>query len=213
MDHDQLLRLYPAERNRLLASLSRLVGPTDAQDLANETLLRALAAVDDFRGDAALSTWLHRIGVNLAYDLLRKRSRNPVLSVEQGINDPETIAEAGDGLRLERRQMSECVQKLLAKMPPQQRQVLAQADMLDQTVPEIARDAGITTGNAKIRLHRARRAMKAVLERHCDLENQDSGVLCCQPKAVSAQAPVSFSVAVSSKRCTDPVRSTEKHDA
>jgi len=213
MDCEQLLGQFPAERRRLLASLARLVGPTEAQDLANETLLRALAAVDEFRGDAALSTWLHRIGVNLAYDLLRKRSRSPVLSAEQGIDVPETIAKAGDGRWLEQRQMSQCVQSLLAKLPAQQRQVLAQADMLDQTVPEIARDAGITTGNAKIRLHRARRAMKAVLEKHCDLEHQDSGVLCCLPKRASAQAPVSFTVSVSSKRCTDPLRPTEKHDA
>jgi DNA-directed RNA polymerase specialized sigma24 family protein len=71
MDREELLRRYPAHRGRLVASLARLVGVTDAEDLAEETLLRALAAVDRFRGEAALSTWLHRIGVNLAYDLLR----------------------------------------------------------------------------------------------------------------------------------------------
>lgn len=213
MDREQLLRGFPAERGRLLASLARLVGATDAEDLANETLLRALAAVDTFRGEAALGTWLHRIGVNLAYDLLRSRSRNPLLAAEQGVDVPETVDETANGEQLEQRQMSRCVQDLLARLPPLQRQVLAQADMLDQSVHEIARAAGITTGNAKIRLHRARRAIKAVLESHCDLEHQGSGVLCCQPKTASAQGVVSFVAPVSSKRCTDPVRPTEKHDA
>lgn len=199
MDREQLLRGYPAERSRLRASLERLVGPADAEDLANETLLRALSAVDTFRGEASLGTWLHRIGVNLAYDLLRSRSRNPVLAAEQGIDLPETADEASNGEQLERRQMSQCVQKLLAKLPPQQRQLLAQADMFEQNVPQIARDAGITTGNAKIRLHRARRAIRAVLESHCDLERQGSGVLCCQPKAASAQGAVSIVATVSSK--------------
>lgn len=199
MDREQLLRGYPAERSRLRASLERLVGPADAEDLANETLLRALSAVDTFRGEASLGTWLHRIGVNLAYDLLRSRSRNPVLAAEQGIDFPETADEASNGEWLERRQMSLCVQNLLAELPPQQRQILAQADMLDQTVPQIARDAGITTANAKIRLHRARRAIRAVLESHCDLERQGSGVLCCQPKAASAQGAVSIVATVSSK--------------
>ena len=74
MNREDLLRGYPALRERLLATLSRLVGPNDAEDLANDTLLRALAAIDDFRGEAALSTWLHRIAINLAYDLLRKRN-------------------------------------------------------------------------------------------------------------------------------------------
>ena len=199
MDREQLLRGYPAERSRLRASLERLVGPADAEDLANETLLRALSAVDTFRGEASLGTWLHRIGVNLAYDLLRRNRRSPVLAAEQGGDVPEAVDQAINGEQLERRQMSQCVQNLLAKLPPQQRQLLAQADMFEQSVPQIARDAGITTGNAKIRLHRARRAIKAVLESHCDLERQGSGVLCCQPKAASAQGAVSFVAAVSSK--------------
>lgn len=199
MNREQLLCGYPAERSRLRASLERLVGPADAEDLANETLLRALSAVDTFRGEASLRTWLHRIGVNLAYDLLRSRSRNPVLAAEQGIDLPETADDAINGEQLERRQMSQCVQNLLTKLPPQQRQLLAQADMFEQSVPQIARDAGITTGNAKIRLHRARCAIRAVLESHCDLERQGSGVLCCQPKAASAQGAVSIVATVSSK--------------
>ena len=184
MDREELLRRYPAERARLLATLSRLVGPNDAEDLANDTLLRALASIDDFRGDAALSTWLHRIATHLAYDFLRKRNKSPVLSMDDDIEVPEAFDEAADAGKLEQRQMSECVQKLFAELPPQHREVLAKADMFDQTVPEIARDAGITTGNAKIRLHRARQAMKAALECHCDLEYQESGVFWCQPKAV-----------------------------
>ena len=213
MNREELLRGYPAERERLLATLSRLVGPSDAEDLANDTLLRALTAIDDFRGEAALSTWLHRIATNLAYDLLRKRNKSPVLSMDDGIEVPEAIDEVADAGKLEQRQMSECVQKLFAELPSQHREVLAKADMLDQTVPEIARDAGITTGNAKIRLHRARQAMKAALECHCDLEYQESGVFGCQPKAVSSPIPVSFSTSVSSKRGADPVQHLENKDA
>jgi RNA polymerase sigma-70 factor (ECF subfamily) len=198
VDREQLLRGYPAERSRLRASLARLVGPTDAEDLANETLLRALSAVETFRGEASLATWLHRIGVNLAYDLLRKRQRASALAVGQG-DAPEAVDEASCGDMLEQRQMSQCVQNLLAELPQQQRQLLTQADMLDQTASEIARYAGISTGNTKIRLHRARRAIKAALESRCDFAYQESGVLCCQPKAAPAQGAVSFVAAVSSK--------------
>ena len=182
MDRDELLRLFPAHRGRLVASLARLVGTAEAEDLAAETLLRALEAVDDFRGEAALGTWLHRIGVNLAYDLLRRRERSPILSVETGVNVPEAVSEAADAGPLEQEQMSQCIQNLLAKLPPQQRHVLAQADMLEQTALEIAQGSGITAGNVKIRLHRARRAMQAVLETHCDFD-RESGVLCCVPKS------------------------------
>lgn len=182
MDREQLLSVFPEHRARLVTSLSRLVGATDAEDLANETLLRAFDAVDEFRGEAALSTWLHRIALNLAYDLQRRRERSPVLCAGHGADLPDTVAETVDGEVLEQQQMSCCVQNLLAQLPAQQREVLAQADMLDRTAPEIARDSGVTTGNVKIRLHRARRAMQAALETHCDFEHQETGVLCCVPK-------------------------------
>lgn len=184
MDRDELLRLFPAHRGRLVANLARLVGTADADDLAAETLLRALDAVGGFRGEAVLGTWLHRIGMNLAYDLLlRRRERSPVLAIEHDGDVPEAVAEAADTGQLEQKQMSHCVQNLLAKLPPQQRQVLAQADMLDWTAPEIARASGVTIGNVKIRLHRARRAMKNLLANHCDLAHAKDGVLCCVPKS------------------------------
>jgi RNA polymerase sigma-70 factor (ECF subfamily) len=181
MERDDLLQQFPAQRKRLVASLSRLVGAADAEDLAEETLLRALAAVDSFRGEAALGTWLHRIGVNLAYDLLRRRGRDPVLAPEHGVEAAEAACENSDE-GLEKKQMSECVQDLLAKLPARQRQVLVQADVLDLTAAEIARDEGISAGNAKIRLHRARLALKQVVEAHCDLHHCEAGVLCCTPK-------------------------------
>ena len=181
MDRDELLRLFPVHRARLVACLARMVGTADAEDLAAETLLRALEAVEGFRGEAALGTWLHRIGINLAYDLLRRRERSPVLSVEHDGDAPEAVA--ADAGQLEQKQMSQCVQNLLAKLPPQQRQVLAQADMLGQTAPEIARDSGVTVGNVKIRLHRARLAMKNLLANHCAFDHGEDGVLCCVPKS------------------------------
>lgn len=182
MQRDELLRLYPAHRGKLVSSLARLVGPVDAEDLAEETLLRAMGAVEGFRGDAALATWLHRIGVNLAYDLLRQRGLHPVVSETLVDLVPEAAADSAESTRIEQQQMSQCVRKLMAKLPSDQRDVLTQADMLERTALEIARDSGITAGNAKIRLHRARRAMKSVLETHCEFDRQQGGVLCCVPK-------------------------------
>src|SRR5512135_1660949 len=139
MDREEFMNRFPSHRGRLVAVLSRLVGKADAEDLANKTLLRALTAVDDYRGDAALGTWLHRIGVNFALDLLRRRKNMPELA------DPSLDAAAPE--TLERRQTAQCIQRLLAGLPVRHRQLLVQADMLDRTAPEIARDEGITTGN------------------------------------------------------------------
>ncbi len=183
MDGDELLRRFPAHRTKLVATLARLVGPADAEDLVNETLLRAMAAVSGFRGEAGLGTWLHRIGMNLAYDHLRHRGRDPLAN---GGEDPAALDaipadDAADPL--EQRQMSQCMQQVLAGLPAAQRQLLVQADVLDQTAAGIARQAGITTGNAKIRLHRARKALQRVLREQCDFHHRDGGVLCCTPKS------------------------------
>ncbi len=182
MDREEFMNCFPANRGRLVASLGRLVSKPDAEDLASETLLRALAALDGYRGDAALGTWLHRIGANLALDLLRRRKNAPKLAADMP-EVPELKLDSTAAETLERRQTALCVQRLLAGLPARHRQVLVQADMLDRTALEIAHDEGITTGNAKMRLHRARVALKAALEDYCDVYRQSAGVLCCIPKS------------------------------
>ena len=160
MTRDELLAAFPAHRGKLLATLARLVGKEEAEDLAAETLMRAMEAIENFRGDAALATWLHRVGVNLALDLLRQRGRHAVSSLDADEVFPELAEVAGEASVVEQQQMSECVRGLMTRLPPEQRHVLIQADMLDRTAPEIARDGGLTPGNVKIRLHRARHAMR-----------------------------------------------------
>jgi RNA polymerase sigma-70 factor (ECF subfamily) len=181
MDRETLLAAFPAHRGKLVAALHRLVDAAEAEDLANETLLRALDAAENFRGDAALGTWLHRIATNLALDHLRRRGRDPV---DADAALPEMGAEDDDPL--ERRQMSQCVHEVLATLPAAQRQLLIQSDVLDKTAPEIARETGITPGNAKIRLHRARRTLEAALEARCEFHVRGDGVRCCLPKPESA---------------------------
>lgn len=179
MDSQALVSVFPQHRGRLVAVLSRLVGTDEAEDLANETLLKAMDAVEGFREESALGTWLHRIATNLAYDHLRRQGRQPIEYVDTD-ELPEAAEEGAD--LLEQRQMSECVTQVLAALPVAQRQILVQADVLERTTAEIAKDAGITTGNAKIRLHRARRALQAELNAQCDFHHREAGVLCCTPK-------------------------------
>ncbi|MGE5467964.1 MAG: RNA polymerase sigma factor [Ignavibacteria bacterium] len=182
-DRERVLAAFAAGRGRLVATLARMVGPAEAEDLADETLLKALAAIAGFRGDASLSTWLHRIALNLAYDHLRGERRAQPLHAADDAETVEELAAPAVGDPVERHQMSACVQEVLATLPGAQRQVLVQADVLGQTAPEIAAQAGIATGNAKIRLHRARRALRAALERRCDFHHEDGGILCCVPKS------------------------------
>lgn len=174
----------PLERHRarLVATLSRLVRREEAEELANETLLKALASIEHFRGDADAYTWLHRIATNLAYDLLRRQKRAAEVSMADDINELEAIAAPETQAPVEQWQMSQCVRNLLAGLPAEQREALIRADVHDETAAEIAQGTGVSTGNAKIRLHRARRAMKSALEKQCDLAVEADGVCRCVPK-------------------------------
>ena len=183
MKQEALLVHYERHREKLIAALSRLVRREEAEELASEALIKGLASVEGFRGEAAAYTWLYRIAVNLAYDLLRRQKRHPEVSMEDEIENVERGAAIENHTPLAQRQMSQCVRNLLSTLPPEQHEVLIHADIHDQTAPEIARNTGVSTGNAKIRLHRARRALKAVLEKHCDLEVEADGVCRCIPKA------------------------------
>jgi RNA polymerase sigma-70 factor (ECF subfamily) len=171
-------------RERLIAALARLVRREEAEELANETLIRALSSAESFRGEADAYTWLYRIALNLAYDLLRRQKRHPEVSMDEEIENLERVPAHGDPSALKKREMSQCVRNLLTTLPPEQHEVLIHADIHDATASEIARNTGVSTGNAKIRLHRARRAMKSILEKHCDLELEADGVCRCTPKAV-----------------------------
>lgn len=206
----QLLGELSEHRPRLVASLVPMVGHAEAEELANETLMRALAAMESFRGEAALGTWLQRIAINLAYDALRRRKHDPLAQALPEEALPDVAIDTADGAALERGQMSLCVQRVLAKLPARERDLLMQADVLDRTAPEMAAASGISTGNAKIRLHRARQAAKALLEEHCDFHHEDVGILCCTPKTM---ATVSMSMPDSSKAGTDPVPHMEPDHA
>jgi RNA polymerase sigma-70 factor (ECF subfamily) len=143
----------------------RLVGdPHLAADIAQEALIRAWKALPNFRGDAALSTWLHRITVNTAWTQRRRARRHggPPLddfidvASPMGADHPEM---AGEILELRGR-----LRRALASLPEPQRQVVVLKDVYDWSHAEIAEAMGISVSAAKVRLHRARARLARQLE-------------------------------------------------
>jgi RNA polymerase sigma-70 factor, ECF subfamily len=143
----------------------RLVGdPHLAADIAQEALIRAWKALPNFRGDAALSTWLHRITVNTAWTQRRRARRHigPPLddfndvAAPMGAGHPEM---AGEILELRGR-----LRRALDSLPEPQRQVVVLKDVYDWSHAEIAEAMGISVSAAKVRLHRARARLARQLE-------------------------------------------------
>lgn len=141
-------------------SLRMMGNPDDAADATQDAFIHAFKKLSDFRGDAAFSTWLHRITVNACYDILRKRRRQPMLHVvpddsdaparEPGPPVPDHADEVGGTLD---------AMAALRLVPEEFRAVLILADVEDLAFQDIADVLGIPVGTVKSRAHRGRLAL------------------------------------------------------
>jgi RNA polymerase sigma-70 factor (ECF subfamily) len=131
----------------------------DARDATQDAFLTALRKLASFRGEAAFTTWLHRVTVNACYDLLRKRGRAPLLSTLED-HDPEPPAWPDHA---EATDLSIDVQRALLAVPEDYRVVMILHDVQDLPYEEVAAIVGIPVGTVKSRLHRGRVALARAL--------------------------------------------------
>lgn len=158
---------------RLLQVARRFVGDEEARDVVQEAFLAAFKAIDRFDGKARLSTWLHRIVVNSCLMRLRKKSHQ----VEQSI-EPLLPTFLEDGHRalvgpawpddpldnLERRERRKWVRSGIEQLPTSYRSVILLRDIEGFSGREAGDMLGITPNAVKVRLHRARQALRQILD-------------------------------------------------
>lgn len=152
--------LVSRHRDRVYRLCLRMVGnPDDALDASQDAFVHALRNLARFRGDAAFTTWLHRITVNACYDLLRRRQRQPVLHAvaENEGREPEpgppVIDHADDVAG------TIDAAAALVSVPEEFRAALVLADVEDLPYEEIGRILEIPVGTVKSRVHRGRVAL------------------------------------------------------
>ena len=170
---EELVRKYLP---RLLALARRIVGnDEDARDVVQDAFFSAFRHLDSFAGDARLSTWLHRIVVNTALMKLRTRRRKPEESIEPLL--PAFLADGhhaekftarnipADAL-LARKETRQAVRGRIDELPESFRTVLLLRDIEGLDTEETARVLDTTPNAVKIRLHRARQALRTLLAPH-----------------------------------------------
>lgn len=163
-DQDAFETLIARHQDRVYHLCLRIVGdPDDARDAAQESLVICWRKLAQFRGDAAFTTWLHRITVNACYDLLRKRTRQPLLHLapddeERGPEPGPAIPDPAEGVA-----MAADVADALQRIPEEFRAALVLADIHDVPYDEIASILGVALGTVKSRVHRGRVALGRVL--------------------------------------------------
>jgi RNA polymerase sigma-70 factor (ECF subfamily) len=153
---DAFEKLVEAYQHEVFGLAMRLVVDRElAADVSQEAFIRAWRALPNFRGDAAFSTWLHRITVNVAWTLKKRKSRHTAQPLEESpeIADPRMAADpehAGETVEL-RARLSEALDDL----NPAQRSVVVLKDIYGWSHNDVAEALGITVTAAKVRLHRA----------------------------------------------------------
>ena len=167
---------------RLLAAARRLLrSDEDAADAVQEAFMAAFKSIDRFQGAARLSTWLHRIVINAALMKLRGSARRPEDSIEDLLPRFDTEGNwatevHGWGARaddlLERRETRALVRRCIDSLPEAYRTVLLLRDIEDLDTEEVADALNITPNATKIRLHRARQALRTLLERELRAHDQ-----------------------------------------
>jgi RNA polymerase sigma-70 factor (ECF subfamily) len=154
----------------------------EAEDLTQETFLRAHRKRDALRDPQAELAWLYRIATHLVLDRVRQRTRRPVES-DTAPEDLE-LADSGPPLQqvAEQGEMSACVQSYLADLPDSYRAALLLHDLYEQSGPQIAELLNLPLPTVKIRLHRARHKLRAALEAGCVFSHDERDVLVCEPQ-------------------------------
>lgn len=152
--------------------ISRYGGsPNDAEDASQAAFLKAWRSLSAFRGECSFTTWLFRITVNCAKDILRTDLRHPTVSLTQENNDgedtewdlPETNTDFLPEVNLEKRERIEGIRRAIASLPEEQRQVLILRDIQELPYSDISEKLGLELGTVKSRLNRARQNLKIIL--------------------------------------------------
>jgi RNA polymerase sigma-70 factor, ECF subfamily len=157
-DPDAFGQLFKRHRDRLWAVAIRTLGdPDEAADALQDAMISAFRRASSFRGDSAVTTWLHRIVVNACLDRMRRRSARPVA----GSGDEEVL----DSLAAGRSPVSDPagatdtqldVMAALRRLVPEQQAALVLVDMLGYSIADAAAVLGVSEGTVKSRAARGR---------------------------------------------------------
>lgn len=173
-DHQAFALIVNAHQERLNALVYHIVQDRGAtQDVVQDALLRAYRALPQFRGEAALGTWLYRIAYTAAMDQLRRQGRRPELVCDDPLPTDATAAASEDdseniGLR-------NAIALGLAALPAEQRLTLLLVDREDLTYREVATIMDVSPGTVCSRLQRARKKLRAALRAQGVRAGRESG--------------------------------------
>lgn len=178
----EIIRRY---RGKILSiALALLRNHADAEEIAQDTFIRAHRGLAGFRGDSSLATWLFRIAVNLSHNRYRYFCRRrSTVSLESSLNDRsgrtigEVVASNSSSPAAEAvtDEFTAIVASCMEKLEPNQREILLLRNILSRSYDEIAQSLGLNVGTVKSRIARARLSLRDLLASACPEFSRDAG--------------------------------------
>jgi RNA polymerase sigma-70 factor, ECF subfamily len=154
--------IRPYERAVYMTAISILRDSAEAEDAAQEAMIKAYRGLGNFRGDAKFSTWLTSITINEARSRLRKSAKAKVESLDdteqEGDYTPFLVADWREipSEALERDELAKLIEQAIEELPPSYREVFLLRDKEEMSIEEIAQAVGVKANLVKVRLFRAR---------------------------------------------------------
>jgi RNA polymerase sigma-70 factor (ECF subfamily) len=184
-DESAFVEMMTRHRDRIASiAYAMLKNHADAEEITQDTFLRAHRGLAKFRGDSSLATWLHRIAMNLSrnrYWYFFRRRRHLTLSLENTIGDDNrstfsdlVASDAADPAReATAAEFSDLVASCMRRLGAEPRKILTLRNTQDRSYGEIAREMGVNIGTVKSRIARARKSLRALLIERCPEFAQD----------------------------------------
>ena len=164
--------------------------PGEAEDLTQETFIRAYTHLSELKSPDALRPWLYRIATHVCYDRFRQASYRiepRSLDEERSGNtlSDEVADDPTDGTLeqvIDQAEMSACIQTYIERLSDDYRITILLHDIHGMTCAEISQILGCSLELTKVRLFRARQKLKVILAAGCDIGTDTQGALTCDPK-------------------------------
>lgn len=151
-----------------------------ADDLTQETFLRAQSSASTCRDRSAEQSWLYSIALNTVRDHFRAQGYGPHVIAEDDLVRQQPSNHSVEDVALQA-EMSDCILEYLERVPSPQQEILVLHDMVGLKHKEISKTLDISEGNSRVLLHRARSLFRSILERNCVLTFEGDSIPCERP--------------------------------
>ncbi|HIR72399.1 MAG TPA: RNA polymerase sigma factor [Candidatus Coprenecus pullicola] len=174
-DKDLFRQIVDAHGGMILAVLYRMTGNReDAEDMAQETFVKAYFSLGKYRGESSISTWLYSIAYHLAVSSIRKKMRTVSRDrfTDQELQQSSLWLESGEDVEFKelRERQYGALEKAVTALEPQDRFLITAFYEQGRSLAELTQITGMSLSNVKVRLFRCRNRLARILKDNKDLE-------------------------------------------